>query len=320
MLTVSCVFISTVIASDDIALTLFDESKVSFQVNINEIKNTYSVMSYFGIANQKITLKVLDPKHHQRIVLTYKDVELIPSSQGIWNFIMSNEGGHYPLLLRHLDTEEQMWLNVFIQHNFHELDADYKLRNYEIGEYPLTPFRGLDAYHPPKGFVKVTPELLHIKVSPHFSLGQFLCKQKSGYPKFIVLDHKILFKLEQVLANVNKHGIYADTFSLMSAYRTPSYNKSIGQGVYSRHQWGDAVDVFIDVAPKDGLMDDINKDGKVNQLDAAYLYTIVDTMRFQSSAKSLLGGLGDYSANSVHGPFVHIDSRGYRARWGNSTQ
>jgi hypothetical protein len=29
----------------------------------------------------------------------------------------------------------------------------------------------------------------------------------------------------------------------------------------------------------------------------------------------LVGGCGVYIATSAHGPFVHIDARGYRARW-----
>jgi len=31
----------------------------------------------------------------------------------------------------------------------------------------------------------------------------------------------------------------------------------------------------------------------------------------------LVGGYGIYRANSVHGPFVHIDVRGTPARWSN---
>jgi hypothetical protein len=32
----------------------------------------------------------------------------------------------------------------------------------------------------------------------------------------------------------------------------------------------------------------------------------------------LVGGAGRYRANRAHGPFAHIDVRGYRARWGNA--
>ena len=33
-------------------------------------------------------------------------------------------------------------------------------------------------------------------------------------------------------------------------------------------------------------------------------------------AGGLVGGLAAYDATTAHGPFVHIDLRGYRARWG----
>jgi len=36
----------------------------------------------------------------------------------------------------------------------------------------------------------------------------------------------------------------------------------------------------------------------------------------ESAHPSLVGGVGIYPANSAHGPFVHIDVRGTRARWG----
>ena len=32
----------------------------------------------------------------------------------------------------------------------------------------------------------------------------------------------------------------------------------------------------------------------------------------------LVGGVGVYRGNSVHGPFAHVDARGVRARWGRS--
>ena len=30
----------------------------------------------------------------------------------------------------------------------------------------------------------------------------------------------------------------------------------------------------------------------------------------------LVGGGGVYSDNGAHGPFLHVDVRGYKARWG----
>jgi hypothetical protein len=37
--------------------------------------------------------------------------------------------------------------------------------------------------------------------------------------------------------------------------------------------------------------------------------------RVERAHPTLVGGAGVYPATSAHGPFIHIDTRGYRARW-----
>ena len=76
--------------------------------------------------------------------------------------------------------------------------------------------------------------------------------------------------------------------------------------------YGDAADIFID-NDGDGNMDDLNRDGRVNIRDAEVISSAVD--RVERANPTLLGGCGVYPGNSAHGPFTHIDTRGYRARW-----
>jgi uncharacterized protein YcbK (DUF882 family) len=102
----------------------------------------------------------------------------------------------------------------------------------------------------------------------------------------------------------------------MSGYRTPYYNKAIGNVRYSRHVWGGAADVFVDHDPKDDLMDDLNGDGHIDYRDAAVLYDIIDDLYGRPFYARFLGGLGRYKKTASHGPFVHVDVRGFRARWG----
>ena len=66
----------------------------------------------------------------------------------------------------------------------------------------------------------------------------------------------------------------------------------------------------------DGRMDDLNRDGRVNSRDAQVLIDAVE--RVERRHPELLGGAGRYRANAAHGPFAHIDVRGYRARWGHA--
>jgi len=123
-------------------------------------------------------------------------------------------------------------------------------------------------------------------------------------------------RLETLRENLVADGITdAKTFFVMSGFRTPFYNTAIGSAKYSRHMYGDASDIYIDVSPRDGNMDDLNKDGKITKADANFLYDYAAKL-FSKSDKVKPGGLGSYKANAVHGPFVHVDGRGRAARWG----
>ena len=59
------------------------------------------------------------------------------------------------------------------------------LNGYRIGEYPATPLKGNRLYLPPPGFIEVTKDNQDTKVSPHFRLKQFLCKEDTSkaFPK-----------------------------------------------------------------------------------------------------------------------------------------
>lgn len=195
------------------------------------------------------------------------------------------------------------------------VDGNARLNGYRIGAYPDKPLRGLDIYLPPRGFVEVTEENLKTRVSPNFTLSQFVAKQASGYPKYLVLRSSLLLKLENILAVLNRAGHQTEGFAIMSGYRTPFYNRAIGNVPYSRHVWGGAADIYIDDAPADGRMDDLNGDGRVDRADARWLANFIASMSQRGDFGPRIGGLGVYGSTSAHGPFVHIDVRGTRARW-----
>src|SRR5262249_6165452 len=97
------------------------------------------------------------------------------------------------------------------------------LNGYRIGEYPAKPANGRPPDTPPAGFIEVTKENQDTRVSPHFTLKQFLCKEDTSktFPKYVVLQEKLPLKLEAVLERVHEIGFHVDTLHLMSAYRTP---------------------------------------------------------------------------------------------------
>jgi hypothetical protein len=166
-------------------------------------------------------------------------------------------------------------------------------------------------------FIEVTPENQDTQVSEHFQLRDFLTKdQRNVWPKYLVLDTKLIDKLELIIDDLVGRGYDVRYLSVMSGFRTPQYNlKGVGRGRAdaSRHQYGDAADVFVD-NDRNGRMDDLNRDGRVDTRDARILLGAVD--RVEAAYPGLIGGAGVYGATRAHGPFTHIDARGSRARWG----
>jgi uncharacterized protein YcbK (DUF882 family) len=172
-------------------------------------------------------------------------------------------------------------------------------------------------YQPPSGFIEVTPENADTKVSEHFKLRDFLTHdQPNVWPKYLVLELRNVDKLELVLAELQKQGVDVSGVKVMSGFRSPQYNagggNTGGRAGLSRHMYGDAADIFID-SNGDGVMDDLNHDGKITIADSRVISAAVD--RVEAAHPELVGGAGVYPASVGHGPFIHIDSRGYRARW-----
>ena len=136
------------------------------------------------------------------------------------------------------------------------------------------------------------------------------------WPKVLVLRVPLVDKLELIGEELGRRGL-PRRLHIMSGFRTPQYNAQGvgakgGRAAASRHMYGDAADVFVD-ANGDGVMDDLDGDGRVTIDDARVLLAIAEGV--EARHPDLAGGLSAYPANSAHGPFVHVDARGVRARW-----
>jgi hypothetical protein len=193
-----------------------------------------------------------------------------------------------------------------------------RLGLYYIGNWPAArKGRPGVSYDPPNGFIEVTPQNQNTQLSEHFKIKDFLPHdQQNVWPKYVVIDIKMIDKDELVLQDLKEHGINPNGVRVLSGFRTPQYNAGggdpRGRAALSRHMYGDANDIFID-NDGDGQMDDLNHDGRVNIADAKVIQDAVN--RVERAHPSLIGGCGIYSGTSAHGPFTHIDTRGYPARW-----
>jgi hypothetical protein len=189
------------------------------------------------------------------------------------------------------------------------------LNGYRLGYWPQEKGRlRSEAYRNPDGFIEVTPENEDTRVSEHFRLRDFVSHgQNNVWPKYVVLREPLLDKLELVIEDLNDHGVNAEGMRIRSGFRTPAHNQAVrgeGSARDSRHQFGDAADVFIDQVGN-GRMSDLNGDRKVNFADVKMILDAVE--RVEARYPELVGGTGLYTGRS--GQFAHIDVRGVRARW-----
>lgn len=194
-----------------------------------------------------------------------------------------------------------------------------RIGSYQLGTWPWesggTPRS--ESYAPPQGFIEVTPENQDFNVSEHFQLRDFLTKdQRNVWPKYLLLQPRLVDKLELTIQELQRQGVRVTHVHVMSGFRTPQYNHSggntAGRANLSRHMYGDASDVYVD-NNRDGQPDDITGDGRVTTKDAERFAQAAEIVERQH--RTLVGGIGVYTACCGHGPFTHVDVRGFRARW-----
>jgi hypothetical protein len=240
------------------------------------------------------------------------EVAAAPKGAGIWNVLLAVGNAVRPVSN----------FNVITLLPFSAKQKG-KIGLYYIGTWPseerkVGPAKAPPgAYASPAGFIEVTRANADTRVSEHFRLRDFLTHdQPDQWPKYLVLQPKLVDKLELVLTDLQEHGFDVRGVKVMSGFRTPQYNagggNTAGRANLSRHMYGDASDIYID-SDGNGQMDDLNHDGKITIADSRVISAAVD--RVEAAHPELVGGAGVYTAAPGHGPFIHIDTRGYRARW-----
>lgn len=282
-----------------------------FSVAIRGLVNPFAIMSTMAMPGEKVSLEIKDGDGMYEVIATGGTI--FPGDDNKhWSWEMPNKPGVYCATVTDKSSGTTMLLHGMVKTPY---DGGGKLEGYKIGEYKKEPLNGNPRYGFPSGFVKVTAKNADTWVSPHLQLKQFLCKQSSSYPSFVLLESRLLLKLETLLAKLREGGVAGNSLYITSAFRTPHYNRALGNTTdYSRHLYGDAADIFVD-KNDDYRLDDLNKDGKVDDMDAKHLSRLVEEVS-KSLPKYFSGGLGFYAFKKERTAFIHTDTRGYDARWG----
>src|SRR5262245_15378345 len=231
-----------------------------------------------------------------------------PDTPGVYKLVVQIDQA-----VREIDN-----LNVITLVPFSEKERG-RIGPYFLGTWPFEQGGGprTAAYANPSGFIEVTPENADTYVSDHFRLRDFLTKdQPNVWPRYLLLNPKLLDRLELTIQGLEADGHPVTGMPGMGGFRPPQSNHPggtrTGRATRSRHMYGDASDVFVD-NDGNGVMDDLTGDGRVDARDAQVIAQAVE--RVERKFPSLVGGVGVYSACCGHGPFAHVDVRGFRARW-----
>jgi hypothetical protein len=230
--------------------------------------------------------------------------------------------GAWNVLLRVRDQVREVADLVVLTPVPAELIESGRIGSYLIGEWPDRARRSPGVrgpeYDAPRGLVAVTPENVGVPISRHLVLGDFLTKgQENVWPKYVVISPSVVDKLELTIQELGRMGHPVENVGVISAFRTPHYNahggSTAGRGSVSRHMYGDAIDFYID-NNRDGQMDDLTGSGSVTMEDLRLIAEAAE--RVERRYPELVGGIGVYRPRpGAHNGFVHIDTRGTRARW-----
>jgi hypothetical protein len=235
-------------------------------------------------------------------------VSAAPGGPGIWNLLLRMRDAIRPVPDLHVITLVPL-----------SEKRSGRIGQYLVGSWPWeeggTPRS--PEYAPPSGMIRVTPENQDVQVSTHLKLRHFLTKgQEDVWPKYALVSTRLLDKVELTLDELEAMGHPVQSIGVISGFRTPTYNEgggnTAGRGALSRHMYGDALDFYVD-NDGDGRMDDLNGDGRITKADGSVIAQAAE--RVEEKYPHLIGGISAYTPTGAHSGFVHLDTRGYRARW-----
>jgi hypothetical protein len=189
-------------------------------------------------------------------------------------------------------------LATFEKVTFKDLDKNYlKYTKSETSKYKSMVKNGT--------YYKIPSDSIYHKIVGKNRIRNFLPKDKYyksiryGQKKYLywLLDKRILYKVIALQDELEKQGYNRNAFYVRSSFRHPHYNEKIKGASKSRHIKGEAVDLTIQ---------DINQDGKYTDEDKQIVLKIAEKKIIKNE-----GGIGLYPGTRA----VHLDVRGYRARW-----
>lgn len=186
---------------------------------------------------------------------------------------------------------------------------------------PAVVARNPAAYSPPRLFHRLDANTKTLITGGETPLGTF---HPSPFPdaevRYVVVSPGAAEFWAAMRGAVENHGLDPGALRVLRGFVSPAERQRLERsGVaiaeFSRHLYGDALAVVYDPGG-DGRFNDVDGDGAVDGDD---LRIVADLARDALRAAGLSGGVGverDFrSPDGSHGPYVHVDWRGWDLRW-----
>ncbi|MFT4600557.1 MAG: hypothetical protein ACI857_000732 [Arenicella sp.] len=189
-------------------------------------------------------------------------------------------------------------LDQFETIKFEDLPESYKTYSDPFGDF-TTQMNGREYL-----IIKGEDVLQHLagnnRIEDFLPGDEYKHKNEADFSKnkkqYWLTDRKMIYMIIEFMDKLEEQGYNKYGFYVRESHRHPKLNKARGGASKSQHLFGKAADLVIE---------DINNDGKKNQADKTIALEILEEIVGNK------GGMGLYPGTMT----IHIDCRGYRARW-----
>ncbi len=141
----------------------------------------------------------------------------------------------------------------------------------------------------------------------------------------MAISPRLIDRLERLRAKLVTADRPEPLIVILRAYISPNEagqlrRKGLAMAEFSRNLYGDGAAIIVD-ANGDGVMDDMNDDGKIDLHDVDYVSRVIEQIERETG---VYGGVGIHAGPTdpllPKTPYLSIDCRGKRARWSSGAR
>ena len=156
--------------------TTFDTKTASFALTFHDETSAYRDAAVVVMPGAAVIFNAVGGPRRRLRARRPSDGTLVQQGTHQWRWTAPERPGTYLITFDGPGKKDAIAVHAFVMVPATEVKNGL-LNGYRIGEYPATPLKGNPLYLPPPGFIEVTKENQDTRVSPHFTLKQFLCKE-----------------------------------------------------------------------------------------------------------------------------------------------